>query len=292
MLLSNKCRINYFYSSKVEYKKKYIKSLKGDITFNHVSSNKGYYEKIVNNESKSEYFWITGSKKDINHLKFVTGIAQRLKARRDGSRLFVDASYLFNENVLFDHVSDSIQSKPVDEDEYLEDVGVLFELADKIVAVSQQHKKDIEKKFAKINDIKVIPNCYAISNMELPFRKRKHICFIGSYDIDCDIEAVRNFVDNIFVHILRKNPTIEFHVIGDNLKCFKEEFSVQTNVKMINCCGNLESLLPNYRLCVFPDIWQTWLNDGLVLPLEPGPLLWQALLLQRGIRSMTGKSVL
>ncbi|MBW2741911.1 MAG: glycosyltransferase [Deltaproteobacteria bacterium] len=110
--------------------------------------------------------------------------------------------------------------------------------------------------------IEVVPDCYAISNMKLPFRKRKHICFIGSHDVNRDIEAVRNFVDNIFIHILRKNPTIEFHVIGDNLKCFKEEFPVQTNVKMVNCRGNQENLLPNYRLCVFPDTRQTWLNDG------------------------------
>lgn len=260
-LLSNKCRINYFYSSKVEYKKKYIKSLKGDITFSHISSNKRNYEIIVN-DNKSDYFWITGSKKDINHLKFVIGIAQRLKARRDEFGIIIDASYLFNEIFSCNHVSDPIQPKSVDEKEYLENTRMLFELAGKIVAVSQQHKKDIEEKFGKINDIEVIPNCYAISNMELPFHKRKHICFIGSYDIDCDIEAVRNFVDNIFIQILRKNPTIEFHVIGDNLKCFKEEFPVQTNVKMINCRGNQESLLANYRLCVFPDTQQTWLNDG------------------------------
>ena len=98
--------------------------------------------------------------------------------------------------------------------------------------------------------------------MKLPFHMRKHICFIGSHDVNRDIEAVRNFIDNIFIHILRKNPTIEFHVIGDNLKCFKEDFPVQANVKMINCRGNLESLLPNYRLCVFPDTWQACLNDG------------------------------
>ena len=110
--------------------------------------------------------------------------------------------------------------------------------------------------------IEVVPNCYTILNMELPFHKRKHICFIGSHDVNRDIEAVRNFVDNIFMHILRKNPTIEFHVIGHNLKCFKEEFPVQTNVKMINCRGNQESLLPNYRLCVFPYTCQAWLNDG------------------------------
>ncbi|MGP8321877.1 MAG: glycosyltransferase [Methanosarcinaceae archaeon] len=110
--------------------------------------------------------------------------------------------------------------------------------------------------------IEVVPNRYAISNMNLPFHKRKHICFIGSHDVNRDIEAVRNFIDNIFIYILRKNPTIEFHVIGDNLKCFKKEFPVQTNVKMINCRKNLQSLLPNYRLCIFPYTCQAWLNDG------------------------------
>ena len=110
--------------------------------------------------------------------------------------------------------------------------------------------------------IEVVPDCYAISNMKLPFHKRKHICFIGSHDVNRDIEAVRNFVDNIFTYILRKNPAIEFHIIGDNLKCFKEDFPVQTNIKMINCRKNLKSLLPNYRLCVFPYTCQAWFNDG------------------------------
>ena len=96
----------------------------------------------------------------------------------------------------------------------------------------------------------------------LPYDKRRHICFIADFNVNHNIDAARYFIDNIFAFVLRRNPHVEFHIVGSDSARSWKEFKLP-NVKMIGNVRNLERLLENYRLCVFPIAYQAGVNDGI-----------------------------
>ena len=96
----------------------------------------------------------------------------------------------------------------------------------------------------------------------LPYDKRRHICFIADFNVNHNIDAVRYFIDNIFAFILRRNPHVEFHIVGSDSARSWKEFKLP-NVKIIGNIRNLERPLENYRLCVFPIAYQAGVNDGI-----------------------------
>jgi len=259
-LLANRCSINYIYTSNTECHEKYLNAFKGDINLYHVSSNHEDCERIIS-ENKTEYVWITTSN-DINHIKLTNRIAERLKAKRPNLKILIDAAYAYNGRYSKIHESDTSECEFIDENEYFENTKMLFEIADKLIVSNPREKRDIEEKIGIKREIGIIPNVYEVLATGFPYDKRRHICFIADFNVNHNIDAVRYFIDNIFAFVLRRNPHVEFHIVGsDSARCGKE-FKLP-NVKMIGNVSNLERLLENYRLCVFPIVYQAGVNDGI-----------------------------
>ena len=259
-LLANKCAINYIYISNDKCHEKYLNAFKGDINLYHVSSNHEDSERIIS-ENKTEYVWITTSN-NINHIKLTNKIAERLKAKRTNFKMLIDAAHAYNGGYLKNHDSDTSEREFIDENEFFENTKMLFEIADKLIVSNPREKRDIEEKIGIKREIGIIPNVYKVLATGFPYDKRRHICFIADFDVNHNIDAVRYFIDNIFAFVLRRNPHVEFHIVGsDSARCGKE-FKLP-NVKMIGNVRNLERLLENYRLCVFPIAYQAGVNDGI-----------------------------
>lgn len=259
-LLANKCSINYINISNEKCHDKYLNAFKGDINLYNISSNHEDCERIIS-ENKTEYVWIATST-DINHIKLTNRIAERLKAERTNFKILIDATSAYNRRHLKNHESDTSKCEFIGENEYFKNTKMLFEIADKLIVSNSREKKDIEEKIAIKKEIGIIPNVYEVLGAGLPYDKRRHICFIADFNVNHDINAVRYFINKIFAFVLRRNPHVEFHIVGSDSARSWKEFKLP-NVQMIGNVRNLERLLANYRLCVFPIAYQAGVSDGI-----------------------------
>jgi glycosyltransferase involved in cell wall biosynthesis len=103
----------------------------------------------------------------------------------------------------------------------------------------------LRRRLAEVNS----PDSNVLNN-PVPFHEREHICFIGDFDSEEDINAVRFFLKEIFPIILRRN-WVELHIIGVNAgKCGKLFHS--HNIKSIDYVSNIGDMLMSYKLLVIP----------------------------------------
>ena len=138
--------------------------------------------------------------------------------------------------------------------EFLKNEKILYRKADCIVVISQEEKKDIQDNISNIEKIEVVPNIHEILFNTGPYSKRKNICFVGHFGNTHNVDAVTHFIENIFPFILKKNPGVEFHVLGYSSDRYKKRFE-STNVKVIGGLKYLEEALTYYKLFVCPMIY-------------------------------------
>jgi GT2 family glycosyltransferase len=84
-----------------------------------------------------------------------------------------------------------------------------------------------------------------------PFENRSHIAFLGGYNHTPNIEAVEFFCKDVMPSLIKKDPTIQFHVFGSSVpeSFYKLE---SDNVKIKGYIGDLSELFQNYRLFISP----------------------------------------
>jgi len=257
-LLANKCKINYIYTSKSKCPERFGNGLREHLNVYHISLKKEI-DKIID-ESNAEYVWITAAN-NIRYTKLVTAISERLKAKTTNCKILVDAAGFYDEGYYENNESYKNHRNVMDDKECFESIKDLLELSDILIVSNPKEKKDIEKSIGRKVVIKIIPNTYHNLEVELPYSKRRNICLIGHGDADHTIDAMRDFLENIFLPIHRVNSGIKLHIMGNNLARLREDFR-SLNIQVIDVRRNLQRHLLNYKLLVIPiNNNHKWLDD-------------------------------
>lgn len=89
-----------------------------------------------------------------------------------------------------------------------------------------------------------------VSYRPLQYERSEHICFIGDFNSEYDVEAVLFFVKYIFPEILKRH-WVELHVIGKHVEEYGRKIILR-NVRFINHNQGLENYLTRYKLFVCP----------------------------------------
>jgi glycosyltransferase involved in cell wall biosynthesis len=249
ILLKNKCEIDYLYSAQHPDDRKYAKILKGNIRFKYFKLDQKSYLKSIADQDP-DYVWITELWR-LNYIRSIVELTCRLRKLKPSFNIIVDTiDFHYKEFYRKYEISnnpDDLESA----NDFLENESVLYKLADTVIVISEEEEKDIQDKISGIRKLQIVPNIHKISDSVRPYSKREHICFVGNFGNNHNIDAVRNFIDNIFPLILNSNPLIEFHVIGYRSNEYRKAFR-SPNVKVIGPLKYLDKALLHYKLFVCP----------------------------------------
>ena len=128
---------------------------------------------------------------------------------------------------------------------------LLYPVADLILVVSNEERISIQELIPFASSIEILSNIHPVYDQIAGPENRRHICYVGNFNADQNVDAVRYFIDIILPLIHRENPDVEFHVIGNASEQYIDEFSGD-GVKIIGYVENLFEALNRYRLLVCP----------------------------------------
>jgi glycosyltransferase involved in cell wall biosynthesis len=249
ILLTNGCIINYIYTSPAKCPMKYIRAFKGDLKVYHVPSKHDSLLKVAS-ENKADYFWIIPSK-DTDDLGVKTKFGHQLKERAPRAKIIVDMAHFSAQKFLTNRELSKTDKGVLDERQSVENTLKPFELAHRIVVSNNKEKLHIEEMLSRKQKVQVVPHVYEILDWGLPFTRRRNICFFGAPDFNHHADDPKYFLDDIFDSISILNPSLEFHLIANDLGILRDT-PKSTRFKILAARKNLPALLLNYKLCIFP----------------------------------------
>lgn len=145
----------------------------------------------------------------------------------------------------------------------------LYPMADSLVVVSEDEKKDIQNELDNIGDVDIVPNIHHVEERFRPLAKRSHICFLGNFGNAHNLDAAKYFIEEIFPLILKKIPSIEFHVLGNLSDRFKDQMK-HPQVKVIGRINDIRKAVSHYRLFVCPMRFGAGLKGKVGMAMETG----------------------
>lgn len=255
ILLANNCKIDYVYCAKLPNHARYAKAFDGDIAFTHLAlSQEDYLSFIANRNAK--YVWIT----DLWRLDYVRFMAKLTETMKKQCSLKKQCSFA---TVIIDtidfHFKEFYRKYELTNDqedlrranEFLKNEKTLYRAADTVVVVSEEEQRDIQNKLGHIAIFSIIPNIHEMLQPPRPYSKRTNMCFVGNFGNKHNVDAVTYFLEEIFESILRKNPQVEFHVLGHSSDKYRNIFH-SPNVRVIGSLRDLHKALTYYKLFVCP----------------------------------------
>ncbi|MCH3881384.1 MULTISPECIES: glycosyltransferase family 4 protein [Tenacibaculum] len=126
---------------------------------------------------------------------------------------------------------------------------------DKSIIISNVDKEYILSENSK-KSIKVVPNCIfpdiVKNNYTIP--EKHKICFIGKMDYEPNQTAVFYFINKILPHVVKKNPTIKFEVVGVQPTEQIKNLSVHNNINVTGYVEDIEREIKESKIIVAPMV--------------------------------------
>lgn len=252
ILLANNCKIEYIYCRKTLDDSKYSNAFSGDIKFRYLPLKLKDYQEIIT-EKTCDFLWITNLWR-IDYVRFISRFTTLIKREDPLLKIIIDTmDFHYKEFIRKYDITNN--QKDLDKAlEFYQNEKELYRAADQVIVISKEEQENIQEKIAGIKKIRIIPNIHEITEFDIPFHKRQHMCFVGHFGNKHNVDAVEYFLKNIFKFIKKVNPKIEFHIIGRSSERFKKVFK-SPNVKVIGKLKNLRRALTFYKLFLCPMLY-------------------------------------
>lgn len=253
ILTASGVKVDYLYSARTKDDSRYKAAFDGAVTFIEIPQTvNGFGDYLhFNNVKKLDYVWITNLWM-VPFFDFAVRLTQWLKHNRPQTKVIIDTMDFhykkFKRKFDISHDSQDL----VQAEQFLEAEKKLYPLADMVLTVTDVEKRDIIQNVGSHCNISVVPNIHKVFTQEPEFEQRRHICFLGSFGINHNADAVIWFLREVFPLIVAEAPEIEFHILGFNNEKFRDKLQQNPNVKVIGYVEDAESAVANYRLFVCP----------------------------------------
>jgi glycosyltransferase involved in cell wall biosynthesis len=97
----------------------------------------------------------------------------------------------------------------------------IWDEVDTILSISKEDKAFIQQKTqSKVN---YLPSSIPIQNKQIHWNTNR-LCFIGAFDWEPNLEAIKWFLKDVFPIVKQNFPTIEFHIAGRKCERIPEEW--------------------------------------------------------------------
>jgi glycosyltransferase involved in cell wall biosynthesis len=263
----SRIKIHYLYVKTTAADQKYKRALKDKASPYHVPAELDALRRQVD-LINPDYIWLT-SLWQIDFFKMISDLAKYLKQTHPAPSIIVDTVDFHAKEYRrkYDTTNDPLAQKIACD--FLKLESALYTMADKLVVVSETEKYDIEKEINNVKNISVVPNIHSIEPNSRPLDKRKHICFLGNFGNLHNQDAASYFARDIFPLIIKKQPSVEFHIIGHLSDKFRHHFK-NKNIKVIGSIIDIKNALSYYRLFVCPMRFGAGLKGKIGLAIETG----------------------
>lgn len=247
-------KIDHLYFSQNKDDQRYKSAFAGSVNFismpADVKSILDYFQRSKD-ISKMDCLWITNLW-SVDYLNFALHLTRWMSLNQPQTKVIIDTmdfhykKFMRKFNVSHND-QDLLQAR-----RFLEVEKELYPLADEVLTVTEQDRRDILENIGSRPNVSVIPNIHKIPAQTTPLQQRKHICFIGALHTSHNADAVKWFLKEVFPFIIEKAPDVEFHVLGFGNESFRSVLEVNANVKVIGYVEDAEAAIADYRLFVCP----------------------------------------
>jgi glycosyltransferase involved in cell wall biosynthesis len=122
--------------------------------------------------------------------------------------------------------------------------------ADITLAISEEEKRTILEEEPGL-DVRTLPNIHEIANWRVPFVERRDLFFIGGFDHEPNVDAVRYFVAEVMPLVTRLLPEARFHIVGSNMPPIIRDLA-SSQVVPVGYVEDVEPYFAQSRLFVAP----------------------------------------
>jgi glycosyltransferase involved in cell wall biosynthesis/Flp pilus assembly protein TadD len=248
VLVNNKFEIIYTYSNKFNDEYKYKNRSNQNIKYIFLPLDVKKHVDLLESV-RPEYIWMTNLW-TVEQIRFMLILGRFIK-KNMSSKLIIDTMDFHYKKYIRKHKISCDKNDLKLANDFLIYEKKLYQIADKIIVVSESEKDDIKSSLNFQTPTEVIPNIHDVKKTSTSFFQRKNFCFFGNFNVNHNVDAVKFFIGQIFPLILRTYPDIEFHIFGSYSERYSELFK-SNNVKVLGHIEDLEKLLSNYRLFVCP----------------------------------------
>jgi glycosyltransferase involved in cell wall biosynthesis len=221
---------------------------------------------ITKNESTS--IWILNSE-DIGYLRTIELIVQELRNHKIPIQIIFDNSQLVDSRSRRNGKTYLKYLGNMQMRENIEILERIKEHADILVVSTEIQRKNLMDTNASIAHAEVMPDVHVFDESNLPYPRRKNICFITDLRSKANIAAVEYFRKHIFPLILNRYPTCKFHVLTENVQEHNLKVT-HSSVKFLRLPHPYRDFIKNYRLAVFPLTLSDATNEGVAIAAAAG----------------------
>jgi glycosyltransferase involved in cell wall biosynthesis len=167
----------------------------------------------------------------------------------------------------------------------------LFARCDCSVVVTEAEKATIQEQLP-VENIVVYPYTIDVRRSERPFRQRRHLCFIGGYVHDPNVDAVLYFVREIWPLVRSELPEgAKFLIVGPGApECLKS--LAAEDIVVTGHAADLGEVMDDCRLSVVPLRYGAGIKGKLVRSLAYGLPSVASSLAVEGMQLTDGREVL
>lgn len=244
----------------------YAEKYPSNVQFTHVPADASTFLRLLSSQNV-DYLWITDFWREVD-IQFLMQIALDLKMST-GAKLIIDSVDFHCKKYIRKFREQKSGEDLFRSRRFLALAASFYSLADVVTVVSAEEKRDIEKNIPYVKSVEIVPNIHQLMIPEKTFEQRKHLCYVGNFGVNQNIDAVRHFIAKIFPFILEKDPSIEFHIVGSRSEDLREECESET-VKVIGYVEDMKKTLEDYRVFVCPMIYGAGLKGKIGSAVEAG----------------------
>jgi glycosyltransferase involved in cell wall biosynthesis len=267
ILLANRCSVAYLYNGKTNKDQQYIKSFSGDISFNYHNADITTCIDFLHNTT-FDHMWITSLWR-LAYVIFVAELLQEIKRQKIDIHITVDTMDFHAKEYFRKYDWTKADNDLSRAQEFLALEKRIYPQADAVVTVSKEEANDIREGISNIKTINTIPNIHETFRSLQSFDERKHMCFVGHFGNQHNVDAVTYFLEKIFKSIQQEVPEAAFHVIGYGSDKLKNVFKGK-NVRVIGSIKHIKRALACYKLFVCPMIYGAGMKGKIGLAIESG----------------------
>jgi hypothetical protein len=249
ILAKAKFSIDYLYFVRDHQDPEYAAAHNGNILFHFLPFDPHIYlKKIIS--SQPDILWVTNIW-TVNYLHSLIPLLTNIRQKLPKTKIIIDtmdyhAKKFFRKYKVSKKIEDLLTAQ-----EFSKGEQALYPIADDIITVTNEEKRDIQKNISDCPPVTIIPNIHEIHPPQNNFHSRSGIVFLGNFAVTHNYDAAEYFITHIWPHIVSRSPDVHFHVVGRKAETKLAHFD-HKSIILHGYTKDIKKLFDKFRVFVCP----------------------------------------
>ncbi len=248
--------IDHLYHYEYPDDARYIAAFAGAIRFIRTGNTVDSFRDYLRSQGVTtpDCVWITNLW-TVPYGQYVLALTRWLKQHLPQTKIILDTMDFHHKKFVRQFALSKDPQDKAKADAFLKLERELYPLADVVVVVTDVERQDLLRHVKADLNVAIIPNIHRVLTETPPLAHRKHLCYLGSFRIKHNLDAVRWFQDRVLPLILKEAPDCELHIMGYANQEHADKLKPHPQVRMIGYVEDAEAAVSQYRLFVCPMVY-------------------------------------